>query len=229
MLTMTEFISQIDNITIIPAIIMAVFGVIFLSTATSRLRRGNLFNGGIRSLFATLFLGGSIVLLLLGTNLYTYQRLTLEHPVASVSFWEASPQKFLVVVNIPEYEPEQSYTLYGDEWQLDARILKWSSPAILAGLDSRFRLERLSGRYSDLQQEREAQRSVFELSTEPGLSVWQVLTKLNCCSNWIDTYYGNSTYLPMADQAQFDVIMTQSGIIARPGNEIAELAIRRWN
>lgn len=226
---MTEYISQIDTIAILPAIILGAFGVLFLFTATGRFRRGHVFHGGIRSLFASIFLACSVALILLGTNLYTYQRLTAEQPVATLTFWEAGPQKFLVVVNTSQYEPEQSYMLFGDEWQMDARILKWSSPAILAGLDSRYRLERLSGRYRDLQQEREAQRSVFSLTDEPGLSVWQVLTKFDCCSNWIDTYYGNSTYLPMEDQAQFNVIMTQSGIIARPGNEIAELAVRRWN
>ena len=229
MLTMTEFISQIDTIAIVPAIILGGLGILFLFSATGRFKRGNLFNGSIRSLFATIFLACSVALLLLGTNLYTYQRLTSEQTVATLTFWEAGPQKYLVVVNTSQYEPEQSYVLFGDEWQVDARILKWSSTAILAGLDSRYRLERLSGRYRDLQQEREAQRSVFDLSDEPGLSVWQVITKLNCCSNWIDTYYGNSTYLPMEDQAQFDVIMTQSGIIARPGNEIAEIAVRNWN
>jgi len=43
---------------------------------------------------------------------------------------------------------------------LDARLIRWELPALLAGAPPLYRLERLSGRYGDIKQEREAQRTV---------------------------------------------------------------------
>ena len=37
--------------------------------------------------------------------------------------------------------------LEGDLWQLDLNLLRWKSLAELIGLESGYRLERLSGRY----------------------------------------------------------------------------------
>ena len=122
----------------------------------------------------------------------------------------------------------RSYLLTGDEWQVDARILKWRSLANLAGLNARYRLERISGRYSDIRQEREDARTVFRLSKDPGLDVWKWIVKLNARTDWIDTIYGNSAYMPMADEAEYEVVLTQSGILARPLNEQAQLAVRGW-
>ena len=41
-------------------------------------------------------------------------------------------------------------TLRGDEWQMDARVVNWKPPATLLGLDPIYQLDRLSGRYSDI-------------------------------------------------------------------------------
>ena len=225
---MTDFIPAIDAALGRPALFCAILGIVLLLLANVQIRRGRILKGSIQSLVASIFLAFSILLLLLSTNLYTYQRLTLEQVVANIQFWQSGPQQFLAVITIPHRESEQSFILYGDDWQLDARILKWTAPAVLAGLNSRYRLERLSGRYRNVVQERSDQRSVFELSEEPGLAIWPILSRLMCCIDWIDTYYGNSTYLPMADQSSYQIILTQSGLIARPDNEQAVRAMRKW-
>jgi len=54
--------------------------------------------------------------------------------------------------------------LRGDEWQIDARVLKWRGMAVLIGFDTLYRLDRLSGRYRDITQERIGLRTVHSLS-----------------------------------------------------------------
>ena len=226
---MANIIQKIDKLLGLPAIIAVTLGIIVLIFAIVRIRRGKLVTGGIQGLLALILISVGTGLILFGINLYTYQRLTLEKAIAELTFWEAGPQQYLAVITAEGYGAEQSYILRGDEWQIDARVLKWTAPAVLSGLDSRYRLERLSGRYRDIQQERADQRTVFELSSEPGLAIWPLLAGLTCCTAWIDTYFGNSTYMPMADQASYQVYLTQSGIIARPENDSARQAVREWN
>ena len=122
----------------------------------------------------------------------------------------------------------QVFLLNGDDWQLDARLLKWHGWANLLGLDAQYRLERISGRYRDIELERSAPRSVYQLAENPGLDLWQMATEHRDRLRFVDAVYGTATYLPMADGARFQVSVGQSGILARPLNEPARNALSGW-
>jgi hypothetical protein len=116
------------------------------------------------------------------------------------------------------------FMLYGDDWQLDARVLKWKGWANLLGLDAQYRLERISGRYRDIEQERRDERTVYALSQNPGLDLWELSNRYRRWLPFVDAMYGSATYLPMAETARYEVKMTQTGLIARPMNAAAESA-----
>ena len=149
------------------------------------------------------------------------------------------PQYFEVTVAQPaEGElPARTaiYPVNGDEWRMEAQVLKWKPWANVVGLDSQYRLDRLSGRYQNIEQERTGARSVHALSggdvnTGPmayvpwTLSVWDVARKYRRYIDAVDTLYGSAAYMPMADGATYEVSITQSGLIARPTNEAARAA-----
>ncbi|MEX2353839.1 MAG: hypothetical protein WD709_06595 [Gammaproteobacteria bacterium] len=225
---MTDLIGSTDFVLAGPALICALLGLLLAAFAMVKIRRKRIFMAGIQGMLATILLSFAAVLVLLGTNLYTYQRLTHETEIARIQFWQSGLQQYLAVILPLEETAGQSYLLSGDEWQIDARILKWHALANLAGLNTRYRLERLSGRYNDIVREQTAPRSVFRLSDDPGLDIWSLLGKLQTWVDWVDTYYGNSAYMPMADGAEYQLVLTQSGIIARPLNDAATRAVQNW-
>src|SRR5690625_5714508 len=51
---------------------------------------------------------------------------------------------------------EQEFDLRGDQWQLDARIIKWQGFVAAMGVKPGYRLDRISGRYYTLEDERSA-------------------------------------------------------------------------
>jgi len=226
---MTGFITPPDLLLATPALIFALLGLLLTVLALAKIRQKRVFMAGVQGMSAIVCLSSGAVLLLLGTNLNTYQRLTYETEIARIQFWQSGHQQYLAVVMLDSDEANYSYLLAGDEWQIDARILKWNALANLAGLNSRYRLERLGGRYSDVKQEQSDPRTIFSLSEDPGLDIWSMLGKLQTWINLVDAYYGNSTYMPMADRAEYQIVLTQSGIITRPLNDVAERAVRRWN
>lgn len=211
-----------------PALLLVLLGLFFLILALIQIRRGRLFLAGLRSLFAVILLSAGIIFFLLGINLQTYQRLTFEQLIATLEFHNIGPKYYRVSLNQHPPQKYQTFELRGDEWQIDARVLKWKPPATLLGLDARYRLERLAGRYRDIQEERELPRTVHELPAPAGLDVWSVLGKLKNYAGWIDTYYGSASYMPMEDGARYEIILTQAGLIARPLNEAARNALRNW-
>jgi len=201
--------------------------VLFLS-GISRCRRRRLVSGLSRSglgvlLFVAAFGTGSIAV-----HLYTYQRLTGEQPVADIAFQQIGPQEYTAVLSTPGGDEPMQFLIQGDEWQLDARFLKWEGPAVLAGMDSLVRLERIAGRYDDLDKERNARRSVYPLQNRPPLDYWQFAHDHPKWIPWVDAVYGSATYMPMGDGARFVVSATQSGLVARPYDQATERLLRDW-
>lgn len=210
------------------ALLLCLFGLVFLAVALVRIRRFKLMSAGGHCLCGATLLAVGVALIAVGINLHTYQRFTAERPVAEVEFTQTGPRQFDARLHFPDTGRYSDVSLSGDEWQLDARVLKWSGLAVLAGADTQYRLERISGRYRDLDSEREAPRSVHALADNPGLDLWRLAQDYERYMPWIDARYGSATYLPMRDGARYAVALTQTGLIARPLNDAGERAVRDW-
>ena len=208
------------------ALIIAVFGGLLLIVGCMRLIRARFLAAGGSLLMGMLLLAVAGLFFLVSLNLHTYARLTMERPVAEIVFEERGPQRYRATLMAMPEGQMQMFTLAGDEWQLDARVLKWKGWANLLGLDAQYRLERVSGRYRDIEQERHDERTVYGLSENPGLDLWQISTQYPKLLPFVDAVYGSATYMPMANGARYQVSITQSGLIARPLNPAAEAAAK---
>lgn len=211
----------------IPGLLMAATGF-FAVLCLARLRQRRLLAAGRAGISACVAGALALAVVALALNLYTYQRLSYEQPLAQLTFQQLAPQHFKVVISRPGI-PDRTARLTGDEWQLDARVLKWRPAANLLGFDALARLERLSGRYRDIDQANSAPHRAIPLnSADSNLDAWRAARYL---PNWfapIDARYGSAAYLPMADNARYRVTLSQSGLVARPVNAAARAAIRRW-
>ena len=165
--------------------------------------------------------------ILLAFSYYGYGRLIDETLVSRIEFTEFAPGEYTARVMI-DGKTDRLLDLRGDEWQMDARVINWKPPATLLGLDPIYQLDRLSGRYSDIDDEMTEKRTVHALSDELTLDVWRVARKFPALMPGVDAYYGTATYLPMADGARFEVSLTRTALIARPVNEAAREAVGAW-
>lgn len=177
--------------------------------------------------------GGSLLLAaaLLGSialHLHTYQRFTAEQTVAELQFAAAAPQLFNVSLQLPD-GTSQHTQLAGDEWQLDARVLKWSGLATVLGFQPVYRLDRLSGRYHNVEQERSAPRTIETFKHDRGLDLWSAARRSDAWIPWVDAVYGSAAYLPMRDGAHFRVTIGNNGLLARPLNDSAIKAVADWD
>ena len=218
---------------------LAIIGVLILFAGLASLFRGKILGGLFGTAGGAALLAAALGAALLGQNVQTYSRLTYERSVATLSIRQLAPQYFEVTVVQPAQGelPARTavYPVNGDEWRMEAQVLKWKPWANVVGLNSQYRLDRLSGRYQNIEQERTGARSVHALSggdvkTGPlayvpwNLSVWDVARKYRRYVDAVDTLYGSAAYMPMADGATYEVWITQSGLIARPTNDAARAA-----
>lgn len=202
-------------------------GLWLLILGGRRLWRRRLLSGGAQGLGGLVLIALGLIGAMAAINLYTYQRLSYEAPVAELRFEAMGPQHYRAYV-IPHERPAQVYELRGDEWQIDARIIKWQGIANLLGFDAAYRLERLSGRYRDVQQARRAPNTVHSLERAKGLDLWGLANEHGSWLPWMDAVYGNANYLPMRDGARFEVSLSQSGLVTRPANDTARQAVQGW-
>ncbi len=212
------------SLTIISAIFL-VLGLLFFIAAFRRLRKKKLFSACGHGTMSIAFLSIGMLLVAFALNLYTYERLSLERHVADIRFIQMGPQKFKAILTIADNSTKE-YELVGDQWQLDARIIKWSPKGNMLGLDSRYRLERLNVRYNTVAQEREPHmRTVYSLLADkaPGF-----IQKYKSWMPWLDASFGGAIFMPMADRAHYKIKITQSGLVPYPANEEARQSVIQW-
>jgi hypothetical protein len=208
-------------------IVCALFALLFFAFAMERWRRGRVL-AGAGHLLASMVLGFAAACVgLLGGTVMTYNRLTAEQPAAEVALKRSGERHFMATVTYPSSETKE-YELLGDEWQVDARMLKWKGLAHLLGFDTVYRLERLGGRYTDVAMEKTAPRTVHALATPDTVDVWTLARRHKDHLPWIDALYGSATYVPMADGAVFQVTVSPTGLVARPLNKAARDAVGGW-
>jgi hypothetical protein len=190
-------------------------------------RRGRALHRGLWMLvFGFLGLLGGV----LGTALIGYHRLSGEAPVASLSARQVSPQDFVVRVDFPDGSHE-SAQLHGDEWQLDARVIKWTPRAVMLGAQPLYRIDRISGRYRDAAQAQATPPTVVSLGRESAVDLWDLKQHFPQWLPWIDADYGSAAYLPLADGARYSATISPlGGLIARPADEatVRKLQAMGW-
>ncbi len=146
--------------------VCVLLGLLFLIAAVRRVRRRRLVGGMAHGAAALIFFLAAVCALLVGTSLRSYQRLSFEQPAGELQFARVGAQEFNATLTYPSGE-HANFALRGDEWQVDARVLKWHAFANLLGFDAAYRLERISGRYTRLEDERTLPRTVYD-SELPG-------------------------------------------------------------
>lgn len=198
--------------------VLLLFSLILFILSAKRFLRGKPITASFQGLSGLSLALSGLLTLSIGSNLYSYDRLTHEQAVATLKFSQIEKQQFELEIAYKNTNKTDIFLLRGDEWQIDARLIKWHGWAQLLGLDAQYRLERISGRYADINEELTKQRTVYALSEKDEIDYWALIKKYEKWLPWIDAYYGSATYLPMKNNAKYTVFLTQSGLIARPLN-----------
>lgn len=156
-----------------------------------------------------------LVALLVVSNIYTFYRLSDEAPIAELTFVATAPGQYQATISYGDFCEAEQYLLYGNQWRLDARFLKWHSWANLFGLDAMYRVERLGGRYRDVDDENARQLVAYQLYTAPRIDLAAILKDYDGFFSPVDTLYGSSVYEDMDTNFRYRVYRSQSGLLVR--------------
>lgn len=208
--------------------IVVLLGVAVLLVGGLVLSRPGWFIGWLRGNLGLLLVGGSAGFAIFAVNIFNYQLHNPELPVVTLTITEDSPQHFRVLLTDSKGN-EQTRDVEGDLWQLNLRTINWGGLPSAIGFKTGYRLDDLRGRYLTLEQETASDRKVHLLS-EPDLLIdtWWWLKRLSLVFSWIRPELHTTRFSPLADGAIYSIMLTSTGVIIRPVNERAEIALKEW-
>lgn len=144
-----------------------------------------------------------------GGFFWSYHVFTHEEPILTLRFEEAGEREYMAHIESPR-SIRGEYPLYGDQWRIDSRFVKMKYWAHLLGTESRYAIDRLQGRYVDIQEENSLPNIAHQLNGE-GITHFTIFG----WSPFIDTEYGSSTYQTIDTRKRFTVYKTPTGIMVR--------------
>ena len=155
-------------------------------------------------------------LLFLGFFLRTYHVFTYEVPIAELVVEPLGSEKggLVTLVEFSRHSIKQ-YKVKGDQWTIEGDILKWDHWLYLLGLNNRYRLTRLGGRYVRSVEETSQERSIHALVEDEENPFWRYLYEYGQWFPFVDTVYGNAVFQSLRARKQFQICIGTSGFIAR--------------
>lgn len=151
----------------------------------------------------------------LALGIQGYRALTREEVAARVSVQPTGPRRFSATVRFPDGR-NAVYDIAGDEVYVDARILKWKPIANVLGLHTAYELDRIGGRYRDIERERSAPRTIHPLAPSKAIDLFDLRRHHAFLASAFDADYGSATYVPVTGPAEIEVRVSTTGLLMRP-------------
>jgi hypothetical protein len=198
------------------AAIALLFTLAQLLALRARLQTRQRLAAGVRALLLLAGLAFTLLLAGAGWSLRGYRLLSEETPVVDIDARILSPQRWALTLRWPDGTSRQ-VQLSGDAWRVEAVVLKWKLPALLAGLPPLYRLDRLTGRYDDPRQEAEAPRTVISFDQAGPYDLRDLQRHYPQWLPGVDTVFGSGAFLPLVDEGHYSVSLMRTGaLVARP-------------
>ena len=212
----TALLRMPTTILLILAVIALMFTLVQLVILRQRLHAGQRLAASWRALVLLVSFALTLVLTGAGFSLRGYRLLAEETPVVEIDAHILSPQRWSLALHWPDGETRQ-VMLAGDAWRVEAVVLKWKLPAMLAGLPPLYRLDRLSGRYDDATDEAQAPRTVIDFNEAGGFDLLDLHKQYPQWVPDVDVLFGSGVFLPLVDQGHYTVSLMRTGaLVARP-------------
>lgn len=196
------------------SVAVAAIGIALLVAAFVALRHGRIIRLVSRLVLSIAFVSVAGLIAAVGAGSIGYHALTHEDVAATVQIEPLAPQKFLATIHLPGGQTI-AREVAGDEFYIDAHILKWKPVANLLGLHTAYALDRFGGRYLNLEDEQTAPRTVYGFDSDRPFDLFYLRRKYEALSPLLDAEYGSATFVSVDRPGELEVRVSTSGLLIR--------------
>jgi hypothetical protein len=198
----------------ITAATLIVFGIILTIAGIVALLRARISSFTLQTLLGLTLLSLGALTGIIAFGIQGYQTLTREEIAARISVSPVAPQRFAASFHYPDGRVA-NFIIAGDEIYVDAHILKWQPLANLFGLHTAYELDRVGGRYRDIEQERTAERTIHTLSQDKLFDLFGLRQRHTFLALLLDAKYGSATFVPVIQPAELELRVSTTGLLMR--------------
>ena len=195
-------------------LVFGIVGALLLLSGLGALIRLRPFRFVLRTTFGLLLLAVGALAATIAIGTHGYTALTREDIAATLLVQPIGPQRFSATVRYPDLR-EVKFELAGDEVYVDAQILKWKPIANVFGLHTVYELDRIAGRYRSIDHERSAARTVFPLSRDKPLDLFDLRRRYTLLAPLLDAEYGSASYVVVSRPAEIELRVSTTGLLMR--------------
>lgn len=198
----------------IAALLLAFLALVILALGVQAFRGRRPLGGSAGVLSGLLLLALAALCVAISVATRGYRALTHEEVAAVVETRPTGDQAFEAVFRFPD-GTARTFRLRGDQIYVDARILKWEPLVNVLGLHTEYRLDRVSGRYLTVEEERQEARTVHSLGRDGPVDMFRLLDRLPFLDRIVDAEYGSGTFLEVDRPARLEIRVSTSGLLIR--------------
>lgn len=205
---------SVDSTWLFAAAGLALLGLLLVFASAGALLNLRPFRFLLRLLagIVALLIGALAALVAVGTA--GYSALTKETIAATVLVEPLGPQRFRATVRLPDGR-ETSHDMAGDEFYIDAHILKWKPVANLVGLHTAYELDRIAGRYRSVKDEQASPRTVIAIGTDKPVDFFTLRQRYAALAPLVDAHYGSASFVPVTQPTELEVRVSTTGLLIR--------------
>jgi hypothetical protein len=202
-----------DSLWII-AVVAVALAVVFLAAAVLAVRRKRLLGTAAGATVSLLLFVVAALLSTIAVATQGYRALTREDLAATVVVRPTGPGRFTAQVTFPDGR-DTTFALRGEQVYLDAHILKWKPIANILGLHTAYELDRIGGRYLELEHERDSARTIFSLSKPKRVDMFSLRRRWAAFAPLLDAEYGSGTFVMAERPDSLQVLVSTTGLLIR--------------
>lgn len=213
------FQQLLESPVLMAALVCVVVGAALLLAAIAALLTLSPIKFVTRTFAALVFLALGAGAGLIGAGSLGYHALAREEVAARLSLTPTGPQRFNATVRFADGR-SKTFELAGDEIAIDAHILKWHPWANLLGLPTAYQLDRVTGRYREMEKERFAQRTVHPLADEGWVNLFRLRQHFAWLNPVLDAQYGSVAFTPANRPAELELVVSSNGLLMREARRV---------
>jgi len=198
----------------VASLLLGLLGAVLFLAGIFALFKARFLRFTVHTLAGLLFLSLGALSGTLAVGIQGYSALTRETLAAHLTVQPTGTQRFSAAIRFPDGR-QARYDIAGDEIYLDARVLKWKPVANIFGLHTAYELDRVAGRYRDLQQEKTAPRTVYALGQDRPVDLFGLRRRHAFLEPLLDAEYGSASFVPVTQAANLDVLVSTTGLLIR--------------
>lgn len=206
------------------SVALVLAAALFLFLGAKILFRSGWLTGFIIGVLGVSCFALAILSVLLGVNVSAYQTVEKNQPYLFISFKETAEQKFHVNILNAANGEVRDVEIQGDTWQLTVKSMR-----LIPASKVYYQLDHIRSRYYALEQEQQAESSRSKIDLRNKILAVDIASWLKGYGNgaWTSVYLKNA-YFPAADGARYSVTATTEGLIVKPENRAAVVAVEEW-